>query len=58
MFRRAVNSRREVGSRDYSGSIVTNSRYDSDSIGNNRSSLYLNSFYLRNMVDLVVDLVH
>ena len=25
MFRRAVNSRREVGSRDYSGSIVTNS---------------------------------
>ena len=39
-FRRAVNSRREVGSRDYSSSIVANSR---------------SSLYLRNMVELVVD---
>ena len=39
-FRGAVNSRREVGSRDYSSSIVANSR---------------SSLYLRNMVELVVD---
>ena len=39
-FRRAVNSRREVGSRDYSSKIVANSR---------------SSLYLRNMVELVVD---
>ena len=44
-----------MGSRDYSSSIVTNSRYDSDSIGNNRSSLHLNNFYFRNNWSCCID---
>merc|ERR1712105_561368 len=44
-----------MGSRDYSSSIVTNSRNHSDSIGNNRSSLHLNSLYLRNNWSCCVD---
>merc|ERR1712236_141002 len=44
-----------MSSRDYSSSIVTNSRYNSSSIGNNRSSLHLNSLYLRNNWSCCID---
>merc|ERR1711970_328473 len=48
-------SSKYMGSRDYSSSIVTNSRNHSSSIGNNRSSLHLNSLYLRSNWSCCVD---